>query len=183
MQDKTNEVSTQDPARLLQSTIYNQEQPQTSRWRGQVLHGYGCWRGSIPYPMTSQPSTINQPPRRSSLFKRRQACAPRATFQLHQRHHFNTTSATAKLGYRVATITSLPGLGNSRQLCMWRTPDCFFFVYSTKQSITVVVERDEAFLAVNIPWLQQFYWSTWSRWCTESTGSVTKLFPLLKLQG
>lgn len=37
------------------------------------------------------------------------------------------------------------------------TRDCFFFVYSRKQIITAVVQRDEAFLAVNLPLLQQFY--------------------------
>ncbi|KAH9382831.1 hypothetical protein HPB48_023393 [Haemaphysalis longicornis] len=37
------------------------------------------------------------------------------------------------------------------------TKDCFFFVYSTKQSVAVVVETDEAFLAVTTPRLQQFY--------------------------
>ncbi|XP_077532385.1 uncharacterized protein LOC144162228 [Haemaphysalis longicornis] len=39
------------------------------------------------------------------------------------------------------------------------TKDCFFFVYSSKQSVTIVVERDEAFLAATIPQLQHFYCS------------------------
>uniref|UniRef100_A0A224YYM8 Protein containing YqaJ domain n=1 Tax=Rhipicephalus zambeziensis TaxID=60191 RepID=A0A224YYM8_9ACAR len=38
------------------------------------------------------------------------------------------------------------------------TKECFFFVYSRKQSIIVVVERDEDFLSVNIPKLESFFY-------------------------
>lgn len=39
------------------------------------------------------------------------------------------------------------------------TEQCFFFVYSRKQSVTIVVERDEAFLSENIPKLEHFFYS------------------------
>lgn len=39
------------------------------------------------------------------------------------------------------------------------TKECFFFVYSKKQSIIAVVERDEAFLSANIPKLESFFYS------------------------
>nr|XP_050023413.1 uncharacterized protein LOC126517661 [Dermacentor andersoni] len=39
------------------------------------------------------------------------------------------------------------------------TTECFFFVYTSKQDITIVVDRDEDFLARNIPLLEAFYYS------------------------
>ncbi|XP_075550313.1 uncharacterized protein LOC142583710 [Dermacentor variabilis] len=39
------------------------------------------------------------------------------------------------------------------------TTECFFFVYTSKQDITIVVDRDEDFLARNIPRLETFYYS------------------------
>ncbi|XP_049275829.1 uncharacterized protein LOC125760140 [Rhipicephalus sanguineus] len=47
------------------------------------------------------------------------------------------------------------------QIAMYvtNTKECFFFVYSRKQSIIVVVERDEAFLSANIPKLESFFYS------------------------
>lgn len=39
------------------------------------------------------------------------------------------------------------------------TSRCFFFVYSSVQSIVIVVQRDEAFLAQSVPVLEHFYFS------------------------
>lgn len=42
-------------------------------------------------------------------------------------------------------------------MCVTNTTECFFFVYSSKQDLIILVERDEAFLAESIPRLQWFY--------------------------